>query len=197
MATEPSSSSRARAAGELGGRLAAGGRLAEAESVALLGWDELRRLVPGGPGPDPGDLAARAGARESPPLPAMFRLGGGGEVFAVTDGGHPPGGRAAGGGRGAGIVHHGSPSSPGVVLVVETLSPELAAYLPDLAGLVSETGSTLSHLAILAREYGVPTVVAVPGARERFPVGATVLVDGDTGEVSLVSAPTPSEELRQ
>jgi phosphoenolpyruvate-protein kinase (PTS system EI component) len=41
----------------------------------------------------------------------------------------------------------------------------------------------LSHLAILAREYGVPTVVAVHDALQRFPAGARLLVDGTTGEV--------------
>ena len=86
-----------------------------------------------------------------------------------------------------GPVAHGTPDHPppaGSVLVVRTLEPELAGALPGLAGLVSETGSTLSHLAILAREYGVPTVVAVPDALERYPAGTRVLVDGDTGEVT-------------
>ena len=48
---------------------------------------------------------------------------------------------------------------PGSVLVVSHLDPRLAPVIPRLAGLVAETGSPLSHLAILAREYGVPTVV--------------------------------------
>jgi pyruvate,water dikinase len=71
------------------------------------------------------------------------------------------------------------------VLVVDVLAPSLAPRLPGLAGLVSETGSTLSHLAILARELHVPTVVAVPGAIERFPVGSRVVVDGLTGTVTV------------
>jgi pyruvate,water dikinase len=75
----------------------------------------------------------------------------------------------------------------GGVLVVETLSPDLAAVLDGLAGLVSETGSMLSHLAILAREFRVPTVVGVANARQRFPEGTRVVVDGATGEVSLVT----------
>jgi pyruvate,water dikinase len=78
------------------------------------------------------------------------------------------------------------------VLVVRTLEPELASLLPGLAGLVAETGSTLSHLAILAREYGVPTVVAVPDALERYPAGAVVLVDGGTGEVKAVESSEPA-----
>jgi pyruvate,water dikinase len=51
---------------------------------------------------------------------------------------------------------------------------------------VAETGSVLSHLAILAREYGVPTVVALAGATERFADGTWVVVDGTTGEVETV-----------
>ncbi len=44
----------------------------------------------------------------------------------------------------------------------------------------------LSHLAILARELGVPTVVGATDALERFPIGSVVVVDGATGEVSAV-----------
>jgi phosphoenolpyruvate-protein kinase (PTS system EI component) len=51
---------------------------------------------------------------------------------------------------------------------------------------VAETGSFLSHLAILAREFGVPTAVGVDDAVARFPAGATVVVDGTTGEVTLL-----------
>ena len=72
------------------------------------------------------------------------------------------------------------------MLVVRTLDPGLAGLLPSLGGLVAETGSVLSHLAILAREYGVPTVVGLAGAVDRFSAGTWVLVDGSTGEVSPV-----------
>ena len=47
----------------------------------------------------------------------------------------------------------------------------------------------LSHLAILAREYGVPTVVALPGAADRLRPGSWVVVDGTTGEVVARSKP--------
>ncbi|HJV08819.1 MAG TPA: PEP-utilizing enzyme, partial [Acidimicrobiales bacterium] len=96
-------------------------------------------------------------------------------------------GSGAGGGRGSGVVHSGDgPPEPGAVLVVRTLDPNLAPMLPRLGGLVSETGSFLSHLAILAREFGVPTAVGVEDALSRFPAGATVVVDGTTGDVSLL-----------
>lgn len=75
----------------------------------------------------------------------------------------------------------------GEVLVVRDLQPGLASFLPGLAGLVAETGGTLSHLAILAREYAVPTVVAVHDALHRFPAGSRVVVNGMTGEIRTTS----------
>jgi pyruvate,water dikinase len=77
--------------------------------------------------------------------------------------------------------------------VVPTLDPELAVHLPRLAGLIAETGSPLSHLAILARELSVPVVVGVPGATERFPAGTGVEVDGTSGEI--VRLALPAQEL--
>lgn len=72
------------------------------------------------------------------------------------------------------------------VLVVRSLDPALAPLLPGLSGLVAETGSALSHLAVLAREYRVPTAVGVPGAVDRFPAGTPLTVDGGTGAVTAV-----------
>jgi pyruvate,water dikinase len=86
-----------------------------------------------------------------------------------------------------GRVSTSTTPEPGAVLVVRTLDPALAPLLPQLGGLVAETGSVLSHLAILAREFGVPTVVAVEGALDRFLDGSIVVVDGTTGEVSEVT----------
>ena len=78
--------------------------------------------------------------------------------------------------------------APGAVLVVRTLDPRLAPKLPGLQGLVAETGSVLSHLAILARELGVPVAVGVEDAVRRFPPGSHVAVEGDTGEVHVLMA---------
>ena len=175
-----------RVATELGGRLADAGQLPERALVANLTMPELRALVAGTTTSAPPDVARRGAEPPGPPLPARFRLTPDGTIVAALDAAGPVGGRAAGGGRGMGTVFHDVGARHEGVLVVETLSPELAPELPRLSGLVSETGSTLAHLAILAREYAVPTVVGVPQARRRFPVGSTVVVDGGTGEVSIV-----------
>jgi pyruvate,water dikinase len=175
----------ARIAAELGRRLAAEGVLSTPAAVCDLRLDELRVAVTEHRLPD--GVAGRTVAGPGAPLPVAFRLTPAGEPVAVA-GRHRPhrDGLPAGGGRAIGIVRH-QPPGPGerCVLVVDTLDPRLAPLLPALAGLVSETGSALSHLAILAREMHVPTVVGVPEARHRFPDGTSLLVDGSTGEVRL------------
>ncbi|MEU6225852.1 PEP-utilizing enzyme [Streptomyces sp. NPDC047042] len=69
------------------------------------------------------------------------------------------------------------------MLVVRTLDPALAPLLPGLTGLVAQTGSPLSHLAVLAREFGLPAVVGTKDAVSRFPPGSRLTVDGTTGDV--------------
>ena len=172
----------ARAALELGRRLVDRGVLTTAGTVSRLRLGELAELVATG-----GSVAVdlRRDTEPGPPLPSSFRLTDDGIVVPVGTG-HDGTGRGAGGGRGSGPVHIGTDVAPtaGDVLVVRTLDPGLAPLLPGLGGLVAETGSVLSHLAILAREYGVPTVVGLAGATERLDDGAWVLVDGTTGDVS-------------
>jgi pyruvate,water dikinase len=73
----------------------------------------------------------------------------------------------------------------GSVLVTTTLSPGLGPLLTRLSGIVSETGSVLSHLAILSREAGVPTVVGYANATRDLLEGVEVTVDGDSGRVTV------------
>lgn len=175
----------ARTARELGGRLQRAGVLDAAEQVRFLRLQELVTAVRDGR--VPGGLAALEHQLVAAPLPARFRLTPVGGVVAVGGASTSGAGSGAGGGRGMGVVGSGDGAPDrGAVLVVRTLDPGLAPLLPGLGGLVAETGSVLSHLAILARELGVPTVVGAEGAVSRFPLGSMVVVDGTTGEVSLV-----------
>ena len=176
----------ARAARELAQRWAAGGLLTGAAEVRWMHLAEVDGVAAGAL--PPADLRDR---NQSPgqPLPASFRLGRSGTV--ITDTSAAAGAVGAGGGQGRGPVHLGREPSPGDVLVVTTLDPALAPLLANLGGLVAETGSPLSHLAILARELGVATAVGVAGARQRLHDGQLVHVDGTTGEVTLVDHPTP------
>jgi pyruvate,water dikinase len=170
------------AAAALAKRLAASGRIAGADQLPMLTLAELTDIIAGWPAPQ--DLGQRS-LRTSPPLPSAFRLDPSGCVVRVqVAGAHRAGGRGASQGRVEGaVVQDPAAARPGDILVTRTLDPRLAPWLPQLGGIVSETGSVLSHLAILAREYGVPAVVAVHDAVERFPAGTRLLVDGSTGEV--------------
>ncbi|HSA52386.1 MAG TPA: PEP-utilizing enzyme, partial [Yinghuangia sp.] len=172
-------------------RLTAAGLPADIDRVRLLRWHELLAVADGAPLPD--DLPHRRPRPDRPELPARFRLADGVPVAEppprrrrrrVGGAAHPGGGQGAGGGTGTGTVWDGHGARPDhAVLVVRVLDPGLAPVLPGLAGLVAETGSPLSHLAVLAREQRVPTATAVPDAVTRFPVGTRVTVDGGTGEV--------------
>ncbi len=176
----------------LGARLAQDAAIDEPGDVVHLDLAELAQLARGCPAPP--DLPERVHHRPGPPLPTSFRMGSSGRAIAAED--TAPTGRShglpAGGGRGIGIVVHelGADTAPfaggGRVLVTQHLTPQLAALLPQLAGLVSETGSALSHVAILARELGVPTVAGLAGARGRFTPGMQVVVDGTAGTVEIV-----------
>jgi phosphohistidine swiveling domain-containing protein len=122
---------------------------------------------------------------EAPALPARFRLDGDGRPVAVNAASGD--GTGAGGGKGQGrVVHDPADVERGTVLVVRHLAPELSAVVPRLSGLVAESGSPLAHLAILAREAGVATVVGSPGATARFDEGTVVEVDGTSGTVTVL-----------
>ncbi len=170
------------AAAELATRLADTRRIPSAGSLAHLRLVELEEIVSGWPAPtDLGDRTLSPG----PALPSMFRLGDQGSPVAIRlSGSHRSGGTGAAQGRAQGsVVHDPTGAQPGDILVTRTLDPRYAGWLPVLGGIVSETGGVLSHLAILAREYEVPTVVGVHDAVGRFPSGSLLVVDGTSGEV--------------
>lgn len=177
------------AAAELGGRLAGRRQLRSADDVRALRLAELCDLVHR---PDALGPAVAQTTQASPPLPARFRLAADGTIVPDLTGrggdGAPIG---VSRGRAQATVTHDPGSAAGRVLVVRSLDADLAGVLGTVAGLVSETGSPLSHLAILAREYGVPVVVGVDRAVEVLGDGDLVLVDGSAGVVEPVG-PDPS-----
>lgn len=169
---------------EVGSRMDVYCLVGERRKIALLRWSELLSVGEGGG--RPADLAERTPRPDTPPLPAAFRLADGRPLaVSLARGRSGEGqGQGAGGGRGAGTAWDGEGARPeNAVLVVRSLDPALAPLLPGLSGLVAETGSVLSHLAVLAREHHVPTVVSVPDALGRFGPGISLVVDGGSGSV--------------
>lgn len=175
-----------RAAWTLGERLTEAGQLETAEAVRHLDLETLHALVSGRAVTVPVSLAEHH--HDPPdPLPACFQISDLGRPIVVKRANETGGGTGAGGGVSVGIVTRDAENPPeGAVLVTTTLRPGLAPLLPDLAGIVSETGSVLSHLAILGRESGVATIVGYANALDDLPEGATVEVNGENGDVTIL-----------
>ena len=71
----------------------------------------------------------------------------------------------------------------GEIMVASFTDIGWTPYFSIISGLVTEIGSPLSHGAVVAREYGIPAVVGVKGARASLVDGEFVLLDGDRGIV--------------
>jgi len=79
------------------------------------------------------------------------------------------------------------------VLIADELTPSVVAQLDwtRIRGFATDAGSRTYHTAILARSLGVPAVVGLHDVSRRVPPGASVIVDGESGDV--VIDPDPRE----
>lgn len=73
----------------------------------------------------------------------------------------------------------------GAVIVARDLSPSDAIIFTKrkIAGLALAEGGTSSHVAILARNYGIPAVFALENITKEVLQGSKLIVDGTAGEV--------------
>ena len=77
---------------------------------------------------------------------------------------------------------------PGDVLVVPFTDVGWTPLFARAGAVISESGGILSHSSIIAREYGIPAVVSVPGACDMAD-GTVVAVDGYSGTIVVVTNP--------
>ena len=88
-------------------------------------------------------------------------------------------------------VMHGLPADDmsdipeGAVIVAESLKPSDALVLSqkNVAAIITNEGGTTSHLAILARSYGIPYISGIDGEELSFTDGSLFIVDGNKGLV--------------
>ncbi|HEY1920546.1 MAG TPA: PEP/pyruvate-binding domain-containing protein [Streptosporangiaceae bacterium] len=186
---------------ELGRRLTDEGILQDPGEVAYLELDDIRAYL-GGTAPA-GEIFTRAKIdrarrlhdyqRRLPEPPLSFI------------GEYDPRRAAAGTADGDGIL--GVPASPGRVVARARIVEDLvwqadefqdgeilvtrytdASWTPLFAiaaGVVTDIGSMLSHSSIVAREFGVPSVVNTKNATQRINTGDLIVVDGDAGTVEI------------
>ena len=72
----------------------------------------------------------------------------------------------------------------GSVIVASTLDAGALPFLADVAAIVVEQGGMLSHLALLARQLGIPAVAAA-GITKCIADGEALQVDGDRGTIDF------------
>lgn len=79
----------------------------------------------------------------------------------------------------------GKKLQPGEILVAPSTDPGWTPLFLKAGALVMETGGYISHGAIVAREYGIPAVINVPGIMKAVQNGRIITVDGDEGRIYL------------
>ncbi|MBI4869055.1 MAG: hypothetical protein HY816_19110 [Candidatus Wallbacteria bacterium] len=82
-------------------------------------------------------------------------------------------------------------SLDGQILAAPRTDPGWVPLFPSASGLLIESGSILSHSAIVARELGIPAIVGLKGLLERVTDGQEVLMDAGKGTVQLAPEPAP------
>lgn len=79
-----------------------------------------------------------------------------------------------------------------VILVANDLLPSETASIDraNLLGIAVQRGGATSHSAIIARGWGIPAVVGIPGLLEQVQTGETAVLDAQTG--TLETEPQPA-----
>nr|WP_316745407.1 phosphoenolpyruvate synthase [Streptomyces sp. MK7] len=83
----------------------------------------------------------------------------------------------------------------GRILVTYRTDPGWVPALASAAAVLVERGSPLTHVAVVARELGVPTVVQVKDATTEIRTGSRLRVDGAAGTVTVLADP-PAQDHR-
>ncbi len=74
----------------------------------------------------------------------------------------------------------------GEIMVAQFTDIGWSPYYSIVSGLVTEIGSSLSHGAVVAREYGLPTIVNVKGATKLLRSGDRIIMDATHGTIRFV-----------
>ncbi len=204
----------------IGSRLTREGVLSEPDDVMYLRYDELRQVIGKPAASDAGRTVARRRAERA----AAYRRRPRDWIGTVTESqltfpywvnwGYPD--RFYRGAPADVEQLHGIGGAPGVVegiarvvrttddfdavadgdiLVCQMTNPAWVALFTKIAGLVTDSGGTTSHPAVLAREFGIPAVVGTSEATYRIATGDRLRVDGSTGRVDIMVRPAQQSEI--
>ncbi|MBF0549712.1 MAG: pyruvate, phosphate dikinase [Deltaproteobacteria bacterium] len=82
------------------------------------------------------------------------------------------------------------------ILTTRTASPDYANFISKLKGIITDTGSVASHLASVAREFGIPALVNTGRATEILQDGEPITLVADTGTVYQGLVPELAAEVK-
>jgi pyruvate,water dikinase len=74
----------------------------------------------------------------------------------------------------------------GDILVCQMTNPAWVVLFTKIAALVTDTGGTTSHPAVLSREFGIPAVIGTSTATHTIRTGDRIRVDGSHGVVTIL-----------
>ncbi|TAL07062.1 MAG: PEP-utilizing protein [Chloroflexota bacterium] len=197
----------------IGTKLVAAGRLDQPDDVMFLRYNELRALIGSADAIDARAIvaaqrAARAASEQLHPrdwigtatasqlafpylvnwgYPARFHQQQSADLAIVTGLGASPG-VVEGIARVVRTVDEFDEVREGDVLVCQMTNPAWVVLFTKIAALVTDTGGTTSHPAVLAREFGIPAVIGTSVATQRIATGDRVRVDGSSGRVEVLEA---------
>jgi pyruvate,water dikinase len=189
-----------RAFHHLGELLVAEGHLPDADLVCFFTVDELPGFVAS---PTPAQVAKAENRRRAIDYQQQFEFAEisvgmptplGLQSLEIADGvlqGRPASrGVVEGIARIAHTLDEAAALQAGEILVTPITDIGWTPYFSLIAGLVTDLGSSVSHGAVIAREYGLPCVVNTRQGTRVFNTGDRLRLDGDTGSVTLL-APAP------
>ncbi|RDG36687.1 PEP/pyruvate-binding domain-containing protein [Streptomyces corynorhini] len=177
----------------IGGELASDGRLDTADDICFLELPEIARALAGTDvrdliGPRREEFARESLRRHVPRVllsdgtePTLAPAADGTLVGAAASAGSVTGP--------ARVVYDpvGAVLRPGDILVAPSTDPGWTPLFLTAGGVVLETGGVNSHGAVVAREYGIPAVVGVPGVLSAVSDGQELTVNGSLGTVSAAT----------
>ena len=79
---------------------------------------------------------------------------------------------------------------PNDILFTYSIDISWSIYFYTLSGIVTEVGGIVSHGAVVAREYGIPTLCSAVGACSKFRTGQQVTLDANNGVCYLAEPET-------
>lgn len=191
---------------EFGRRMAERSVLAAADDIAYLTLSELVLWGFGLVDPLRGRVAERRAEYETqrrltppdylgrPPEPSPWPDRFGGPTTPLEAAAGSLQGVGASAGRAVGLVRVAQSLEDalllraGEVLVCPSTDPNWAPLFAVAAALITDTGGSLCHAAVLAREYGLPAMVGTHVGTTQLWTGQRVEVDGLAGSIRLLDS---------